>query len=175
MKAARRQFLAATLFIAAAQALAAAPAPAPEPFTNFNVVLLQPSKVLEERVASIDAMAEYIKAIEAAAKEAVAASAARQSTGGFLVVAIRPGPRSRVWLDFDTLLDLDIRKQLTSKVEAVAPFEVRKGPVVFALKVAVWGGKGTRRTAPMPAEWKQASASSAPREVGELVESIWAE
>jgi hypothetical protein len=173
LKVSRRQFLAATLFTVAVQAHAAAPGA--EPFTNFNVVLLQSSKVLEERVASIDAMAEYIKAIEAAAKEAVAASPARQSTGGFLVVAVRPGPRSRVWLDFDTMLDLDIRKQLTSKVEAVAPFEVRKGPVVFALKVGVWGGKETRRTAPMPAEWKQASASSAPREVGELVESIWIE
>jgi hypothetical protein len=77
LKVSRRQFLAATLFTVAVQAHAAAPGA--EPFTNFNVVLLQSSKVLEERVASIDAMAEYIKAIEAAAKEAVAASAVRQA------------------------------------------------------------------------------------------------
>jgi hypothetical protein len=169
LKALRRQILAASLFFTALAGQAA------EPFTNFNVVLLQPSKVLEERVASIDEMAEYIKAIEAAAGEAVAASPARQATGGFLVMAVRPGQQSRVWLDFDTLLDLDIRKRLTSKVLEVKPFEAKKGAVVFALKVGIWGGKESRRTAPMPIEWKQASAGSAPREVGELVESIWSD
>lgn len=166
MNALRRQLLAAPLILAAAAGHAA------EPFTRFNVVLLQPSKVLEERV-SVDAMADYIKAIDAAAQEAVASSPSRQATGGFLVIAVRPGRQSRVWLDFDTLLDLDLRRRLTSQVGAVEPFEARNGPVVFALKVATWGGKESRRHAPMPPEWKQASAASAPREVGELVESIW--
>lgn len=161
----RRQLLAATLILAATTGHAA------EPFTRFNVVLLQSSKVLEERVG-VDAMADYIKAIEAAAQDAVAASPSRQATGGFLVVAVRPGRQSRVWLDFDTLLDLDMRQRLISKVRAVEPFEARVGPVVFALKVATWGGKESRRSAPMPPEWKQAGAS-APREVGDLVESIW--
>lgn len=166
MNALRRHFLAATLILAAGMGHAA------EPFTRFNVVLLQSSKVLEERVG-VDAMADYIKAIEAAAREAIAASPSRQAAGGFLVVAVRPGRQSRVWLDFDTLLDLDMRQRLVGKVRAVEPFEARNGPVVFALKVATWGGKESRRNAPMPLEWKQASAASAPREVGELVESIW--
>ncbi len=144
-----------------------------EPFTNFNVVLLQPSAVLEERVASIDAMADYIKAIEAAARDAVATSQARQSTGGYLVVAVRPGEQSKVWLDFDTLLDLEIRKQLVAKAEAVKPFEARKGPVVFALKVALWGGKETRRPAPLPPEWKKAQQGGVPLEVGALAEAVW--
>lgn len=144
-----------------------------EPFTNFNVVLLQPSSVLEERVASVDGMADYIKAIEAASREAVAASSARQSVGGYLVVAVRPGLQSKVWLDFDALLDLEIKKQLTAAVQAVKPFEARKGPVVFALKVAIWGGKETKRPAPLPAEWKRAQQSGAPLEVGELVEAVW--
>lgn len=159
--------LSLVFFVAASSARAA------EPFTNFNVVLLQPSAVLEERVASIDAMADYIKAIEAAARDAVAASAVKQSTGGYLVVAVRPGEQSKVWLDFDALLDLEIRKQLVTKAQAVKPFEARKGPVVFALKVALWGGKETKRPAPLPPEWKKAQQGGAPLEVGALAEAVW--
>jgi hypothetical protein len=150
-------------------------AQAPEPFTNFNVVLLQPSDVLEERVASIDAMAEYIKAVQSALREAVVASGSKQSVGGFIVVAVRPGLQSKVWLDFDTLLDMELRRQLASKAEAVKPFEARKGPVVFALKVALWGGKESKRIAPSPPEWKKAASGGVRLEVGELVEKIWSE
>lgn len=153
--------------------LAAFSVRAAEPFTNFNVVLLQSSSVLEERVVSVDEMADYIKAIEAASRQAVAASPARQAVGGYLVVAVRPGQQSRVWLDFDALLDLEIRKQLIAAARAVKPFEARKGPVVFALKVAIWGGKETRRPAPLPPEWKRAQQSGGPLEVGELVEAVW--
>lgn len=156
--------------------LAAAPCVrAAEPLTNFNVVLLQPSSVLEERVPSIDAMAEYIKAVQAASREAVIASGAKQSVGGFIVVAVRPDLRSNVWLDFDSLIDLELRRQIITKVRAIKPFEARKGPVVFALKVATWNGKESKRTAPFPPEWKGVTRDGAPLEVGELVERIWVE
>ncbi|MED5617658.1 hypothetical protein [Ideonella sp. BN130291] len=154
-------------------ALGAPSAVAAEPLTVFNVVLLQSSTVLEERVASVDAMAEYVKAVEAAAREAVSASSARQSVGGFIVVAVRPGQQSKVWLDFDALLDLALKQQIAAKVASVQPFEARQGPVVFALKVALWDGKATRRTVPLPAEWKNARRDGAPMEVGELVDSLW--
>ncbi|MCV2354807.1 hypothetical protein LNV09_11625 [Paucibacter sp. B2R-40] len=143
------------------------------PLTNFNVVLLQPSAVLEERVPNIDAMAAYVRALGAAAGEAVVASGVQQSVGGFIVVAVRPGLRSNVWLDFDTMLDLALKQQLGSKLRAVVPFEAVKGPVVFALKVATWSGKESKRLAPAPAEWKAASRPGAPLEVGELVERLW--
>ncbi|MEJ5999626.1 hypothetical protein [Paucibacter soli] len=161
--------------------LATPGAQASEPVTNFNVVLLQPSDVLEARVPSVDALADYIKAVQGALREAVAGTEAqektRQSVGGFVVLAVRPGLQSKVWLDFDQLLDLQVRKQIALKVGAVKPFEAREGPVVFALKVALWDGKESRRVAPLPAEWKRnapaASASAAAPEVGALVESIW--
>jgi len=163
-----RPLLAAILLL-----LAAVAAPAAEPLTHFNVVLLQPSSVLEERVPSVDAMADYIKAVQAASREAVLASGARQSVGGFIVVAVKPGLKSQVWLDFDTLTDLEIQQQITDRVKAVKPFDATKGPVVFALKVATWGGKESRRTAPLPSAWKQAMQGQAPVEVGDLVERIW--
>ena len=150
-------------------------AQAAEPFTNFNVVLLQPSDVLQERVPSVDAMADYIKSVQSAARDAVVASGSKQSVGGFIVVAVRPGPQSKVWLDFDTLVDLGLQRQIIEKVQALPPFEARKGPVVFALKVGLWGGKESKRIAPAPAEWKNAARGGERLEVGALVEKLWKE
>ncbi len=113
--------------------------------------------------------------MEAAARHAVMASKARQSLGGFIVVAVRPGLKSKVWLDFDALLDLEIRKQIIDSVQAVKPFEARKGPVVFALNVALWGGARTKRVAPAPPEWKKVTPASAPLEAGEMAEAAWNE
>ena len=153
--------------------VAAASAQAAEAISHFNIVLLQPSRVLEERVPNIDAMADYVKAVEAAAREAVIASGVQQSVGGFIVVAVRPGLKSKVWLDFDTMLDLELKNQIATRVKAVEPFEAIKGPVVFALKVATWSGKESKRLAPAPAEWRAVARPGAPLEVGELVERIW--
>lgn len=155
----------------------AGPARAAEPLSQFNVMLLQPSAVLEQRVPSVDAMAAYIKAIEAAAREAVLASETRQAVAGFIVVAVRPGPQSRVWLDFDGLTDLGLQRRLTERIQAVPPFEARQGPVVFALKLATWGARASKRMAPSPQAWKQAAPAGggAPLEVGELVERLWAD
>ncbi|HEX2009767.1 MAG TPA: hypothetical protein VJN44_02405 [Roseateles sp.] len=164
-----RYLLSLLMFLLAATAHAQAA----EPVRYFNVILLQPSATLEERVPRVDAMADYVRAVEAATREAVIASGARQAVGGFVVVAVRPGMASKVWLDFDALLDLELRKQIVAKVGAVRPFEVLKGPVVFALKVATWNGKESKRPAPAPQEWKQAKRAGAAPEVGELVESIW--
>ena len=155
--------------------LLASTAYASQPLTNFNVVLLQPGAVLEKRVPNIDAMADYIKAVEVASREAVLASGATQALGGFIVLAVRPGLRSKVWLDFDALLDLEIRKQVTDRVRAIPPFEVVEGPVVFALKVATWDGKESKRVAPSPPEWKKATRNGKPLEIGKLVEKVWSE
>lgn len=166
---AMRSLLISVLFVAAAICCAHAA----EPITNFNVVLLQPSAVMEKRVPNIDAMADYIKAVEAVSREAVIASGATQAVGGFIVLAVKPGLKSNVWLDFDALLDLEIRKQITKSVRAIKPFEVAEGPVVFALKVATWDGKESKRVAPSPAEWKKAKHGGKPLEIGQLVEKVW--
>ena len=163
----RRLFIAVALFAACAFAQAA------EPITHFNVVLMQPGTVMEKRVTSLDAMAEYIKAVEAASREAVIASGATQAVGGFIVLAVKPGQKSKVWLDFDAMLDLEMRKHITERVKAIQPFEVTEGPVVFALKVATWGGKEPQRLLPSPIEWKQATRKGKPLEIGKLVEKTW--
>jgi hypothetical protein len=157
-------------------AVAALCARASEPLTGFNVVLLQPSSVLEDRVPSIDAMADYIKAVQAASREAVLASPLKQSTSGFIVIAIRPGQKSKVWLDFDSLLDSELSKQIIGKVTAVQPFEARNGPVVVALKVALWDGRESRRVAPSPSEWKSATKQAGHQlDIDNLIRRVWRE
>ena len=156
--------------------LAALGALAAEPITKSDVVLLQPSAVLEERVASVDAMAAYIRAVEAASRDALRASPLRQATGGFIVIAVRPGQKSKAWLDFDTLLDPGVSRQLIAGVSAVPPFEARKGPVVFALKVALWEGRQSRRIAPAPAEWKAATQQAGrPLDIDSMIRTVWRE
>lgn len=151
-------------------------AQAAEPLTKLGIVLLQPSSVLEDRVSSVDAMAEYIKSVEAASREAVLASALRQSAGGFIVIAVRPGQKSKVWLDFDSLLDTDISRQIVSRVTQVRPFDARKGPVVFALKVAMWDGRESRRVAPSPSEWKAATKQAGrPLDIDSMIQRVWRE
>jgi hypothetical protein len=147
---------------------------AAEPFTKHNVVLLQSSAVLESRVASIDAMAEYIRAVEAAARDAVLASAPQRPAAGFIVIALRPGPRAKVWLDFDAPPpSFETSRALVARIGAVKPFEVRNGPVVFALKVGLWDAFESKRIAPSPAEWKAARKSGQQLEVDALIEQVW--
>jgi hypothetical protein len=174
-----RAWAACALLCAAAahatEPASAAIARAPEPFTKHNVVLLQPSAVLEARVSSIDAMAEYIRAVEAAAKEAVLSSASKRPAAGFIVLALRPGPRAKVWLDFDAPPpSFDTSRALVAKIAAVKPFEVRDGPVVFALKVGLWDAFESKRIAPSPAEWKAVTKKSGQQpEVDALIEQVW--
>jgi len=151
-------------------------AQAAEPITKFGVVLLQPGAVLEQRVPSVDAMADYIKALEAASREAVQSSPLRQSTSGFIVIAVRPGQKSKAWLDFDSLLDSEMSKQIITRVTAVQPFEARQGPVVFALKVGLWEGRESRRVAPSPSEWKAATKQAGRQlDVDSLIRRVWRE
>ena len=149
---------------------------AAEPFTKHNVVLLQPSSVLDARVVSLDAMAQYIRSVEAAAKEGVLASRSTRPAAGFIVLAVQPGERSRVWLDFDSPPSFETGQQLVAKIGAVKAFEVRNGPVVVALKVGLWDAFESKRIAPSPAEWKALTHKAGKQlEIDDLMEQLWRE
>ena len=149
-------------------------ASAAEPITKHGVVLLQSSTLLEERVASIDAMAEYVRAVEAAARDGVLASPSKRPAAGFIVVAVKPGERARVWLDFDAPPNFQTSRQIVTKVGALKPYEARKGPVVFALKVGLWDAFESKRVAPSPPEWKAATEKVGRQlELDQLVDTVW--
>lgn len=169
-----RRRLSVCLWVVGGLAAAARPARAAEALSRSGVVLLQNSTVLEQRVVNIDTMAEYIRAVESAAREAVQASPSKRAVAGFIVVAVRPQRRSRVWLDFDAPLNFQTSWQIVAKVAAIPPFEARNGPVVLALKVALWGAGESGRIAPSPVEWKAVTqAAGTQPELDQLIEKVW--
>jgi hypothetical protein len=153
---------------------AATPAPATGPFTVYRAVLLQPDALYRERVANADMLAAYIRTVQKVVKEQVEKSSEQPPSTGFIVVALRPGQRSNAWLDVEPALPAELGQELIAAVRGILPLRVNKGPVVFALKVGLWGGKETARTLPNPAEWKVVEQQNMlPLETGELVEKVW--
>lgn len=144
--------------------------------TNLGVVLLQHGDVIQQRVQSVDALAEYIQKVQDAAAAALQSESQRKATGGFLVVAVRPNGKSKAWLDLEPEAPGTTQDMLRKSIEEIQPLEVRSGVVVFAIKVSIWGGKVPPRFAPAPSEWKaQAQRAGKALEVGELVELAWNE
>lgn len=164
----RKLFALALLSAIPALALAA------EPFESKSIMLLQPDFILEERVPSIEALAAYLKAVQDTAAH-VLADEAPIPTGGFLVLAVRPGGRSMAWLDLVPALPDAVDSKLRAAILRVPPFEARAGVVVVALKASLWGGTPSREF-PHPAEWSRAmEGGSEAVEVGDLVNQIWPE
>lgn len=149
---------------------------AADALTNLGVVLLQHGDVIQQRVRSVDAVADYLRNVEVAAATAIQLELQRKPAGGFIVVAVRPNARSKSWLDFEPELPVATQSTLRRSIEAVPPLEVTSGVVVLAIRVSVWGGKPPPRIAPAPSEWKaHAARAGKALEVSELVDLVWRE
>lgn len=149
------------------------PAFAAKPYSMQSLVLLQPDFVLSERV-QVDDLSHYVKAINAAAETNLAAVVEPIPAAGFIVVAVRPGGQSKVWLDFSPELPSAVAAQLRLSVEKLAPFQGKGGVVVFAINATLWGAAPTERKLPSPSEWQEVmKAARGPMEIGELVELAW--
>lgn len=145
-----------------------------EPVTEFRVVLLQPDDVFRDRVSSVDALAKYIDAIGADIRASVAHATDKTPSGGFVVVAVRPGQRSKVWLDFDVPLSVDLQQDLINGIGRVFPVKVKNGPIAFALEIGVWGGKEPTRAKPNPQEWKAVDQRDwQTLDADELLDRVW--
>lgn len=146
---------------------------AAKPYSMQGVLLLQPDFVLTERVEVAD-LSIYIKSITAAADTTLAGIDKPVPSAGFIVVAVRPGGRSRVWLDFSPTLPPAIAERLRASLGQVAPFRADGGIVVFALNSTLWGAEATSRPMPSPSEWNNAMKSlDGPIEIEALVERVW--
>jgi hypothetical protein len=144
-----------------------------KPYSMQNVLLLQPDSVLRERVEVAD-LSIYIKSVITAADTSLAGIDKPVSSAGFIVVAVRPDGRSKVWLDFSPTLPPAIAARLRSSLERVAPFRADGGIVVFALNSTLWGAEATSRPMPSPSEWNNATKSlDTPIEIEELIERVW--
>jgi hypothetical protein len=144
-----------------------------EPYRVQNLMLLQPDSVLSERV-EVQALSQYIGSVNAAAQTSLAGIAQPTPSAGFIVVAVRPGRQSRIWLDFSPALPLAAATQLRSSLERVVPFEANSGVVVFAINSVLWGAAATERQGPLPTEWQEAlKDQDRPMEIDDLVGHVW--
>ena len=161
--------LLALLFFGACSAGAA------EPYRMDGLTLLQPESSLRARVpGGAPAMQAYIEAVNAAARRVVADSEPRRPSAGFVVLAVRPGRRSKVWLDFWPLLPAQTEARLLPALEKVAPLDVRGGLVVFAIDASLWGAPATAEKAPRPNEWTRVTRErGAATDAETIVEALW--
>jgi hypothetical protein len=147
-----------------------------EPLKKYGIVLLQPDQVLEQRLQSVEALATYITAVERAVSLSLDAQPSAGAAGGFLVVAIRPGQRSNAWLTFSPELSTELSTLVVKSIRSVLPPRVNDGPVVFAIKVGLWGGNEPSEVTPAPKEFSAAAVQAGRSlEVSEVVERLWRE
>ena len=144
------------------------------PYQMQRVMLLQPEFVLSNRLGSPEDLANYIKAVNAAAESAVSSTTPRSPGAGFIVLAVRPGGTSKVWIDLSPKLPYVFEGKLRDSLEAVTPFSARNGVVVFAINVSLWGAAPTSQRGPHVAEWELAvKRAGMPLEVGDIVDRVW--
>jgi hypothetical protein len=161
--------------LAAALALAASTAHAVPPLVQHDVVLLQKGEIIEQRVdGGADAMAAYLKTLGEAETETMRGQPQQIPTAGFIVVAVRPGGRTRTWFDFKPALADTTMAALAHTVEATPTMALKSGQIVFALRVSVWSDKPPRSYAPAPQAWRDASKGMTPKpDVDTLVDMVW--
>lgn len=134
----------------------------PKGFKTENLVLYQPNETLQARVGDVAALAGYIKQLEAVCDEFFVTTTTPETL--HVVVALRPGKRSRVWFISSTRPTPDPQRDpLRMKLEAVPPLEVHDDPVAFAISAKLAGGDGKNPKGakdfkpPIPKEWEDAS------------------
>jgi hypothetical protein len=141
-------------------------------FRTESIVLLQPEHVIEARVESVTALTDYIKRVQQAA-EAALVEELPTPAGGHIVLAVRPGGRSIVWLDIEPALPQPVAERLKAALMAVPPFPTRRGVVVFALNASLWGAPAAQGD-PSPQEWREIlRGQGEPMDVESIVDAVW--
>jgi hypothetical protein len=132
---------------------------APQGFETEAIRLYEPTDVLEERLPDPPKLTEYIKRLQDVCKRFFAATTSPETLD--IVVAIRPGKRSRIWFVSSVQSgDNTSRKSLRKSLEDVTPCSVINGSIAFAIAAKIAGGDGKKREdIPMPLEWQKAAAS----------------
>ena len=131
-------------------------------FMLTSVALYQPDPVLRERMgADATPLSTYLKALQAEASAVFSNAGGGAGTSGSIVVAVKPGGQSRVWLVLgQNKLNAALRGALITRLQAVQPVVAVTGPIAFALNFNAWGA-GTPilqpgEHVPIPEEWKAA-------------------
>jgi hypothetical protein len=178
LRRALRVACACVLALAATSAVAL-PRSSGKPFESSDIVLYQPDAELKSRMGHDAApLADYIRRLSTAAESIVAEAPPSAGATAAIVVVVKPGRRSRVWLVLggNELPDA-VKRRLVPALEAIRPLPVRDGPVAFAMTFHAWGGGipivDPEMPAPIPPEWQEASAAIGGGMLDAIIEQAW--
>lgn len=172
-----RSILISLLFLVACSASTADPGPG---FASGTIVLLQPDWEIGKRtIGGADAMASYIEALLAAAEQQVSDHVAEAPSSGVLVVAVRPGGRSRIWLEYgDNPRPEALSAELLARLQRVPAVPITEGTISFLINFELWGGGKplTSRERPVfvPMPWREAAGRlGGSADTESIIDELW--
>jgi hypothetical protein len=151
-------------------------------FQTSNIVLYQANADLEVRIPSADALADYIKKLQAVATDFFASDKTPENLD--IVIVVKPGKKARAWFVSSIRPGTDPSlAPLRQKLEAVDPLDVKAGPVAFAISSTIAGAEAKpppqngKFQPPIPTGWTDAARQTKgdPAQFDDLVESVWPE
>lgn len=138
------------------------------------VVLLQPEYVFSQRLSAPDSLARYIQAINEVAIKIAANHPMHSPNSGFVVVAVKPGNKSKVWLDLDQNLEKHLSNEFFAEIQKIPPPQVNGGVISFGLNFKLWGSKRFSKDFPNPKEWRNlVEKSKKPMETSDIINALW--
>jgi hypothetical protein len=148
----------------AAQEFNFGPSDASNGFKMERVVVYQANDIVTKRMPPGESSRSYIEQIQQVAHNFFVGDAVPETFS--IVVATRPGRRSRVWFVSSYRAgnspELEPLRRL---LESVPPMNVRDGPVILGFTALIAGGDGKDRPVgadyrnPVPAEWEAAAGA----------------
>jgi hypothetical protein len=172
-----RSILVSLSLLVACSAAATDPGPG---FASGTIVLLQPDWEIGERtIGGADALANYIEALFAAAEQEASEHAAVVPTSGVLVVAVRPGGRSRIWIEYgDNPQPEAMSSALLTRLHEVPAVPISEGTISFLVNFDLWGGGKplTSRERPVfaPLPWREAAGRlGGSADTESIIDELW--
>jgi hypothetical protein len=147
----------------------------PPAFDIAQNLLYQPDEVLRVRVPDVEALAGYMKRIDAAGTDYWARLPRGTGQSLTIVVAIKPGGQSRFWLDPSPGgVGVTLLEPFAKRLRGLPVPRVRIGPVAFAMHATLWGGlRGGGGWAFIPAEWQERCAGQQLLVPDGVLEIVW--
>ena len=153
------------------------PADEPKGVALNQLRLYVPNAELPKRVGDdVKPLANYIKALQKAAANCLAAEKLPKAKGLLIAVGVKPGKKSRVWCQSveGEIPDRVLRK-LEGELAKVEAIPVSNGALAFAMEMKL-NGQQVRRFPEFPAAWLEAARRSGTKRLvppDELFKVIW--
>jgi hypothetical protein len=145
--------------------------------TRFDAFyFFQSDSDLQDQGVRRDDLARFARRAESAVYKVMKKVKVKAATG-YLVVAVRSDQEIASWVDMDPALHEYYSNAINDALQALPPFAVTRGIVVFAIKMSFDTPKFTQKPKPWPQDWEDADKSKLtnPDDIQELVLSVWPE